>query len=307
MENILAECYGIGGANIFKVQGGFCADAFKISLNDKAYFLKRYDKKRPVAEKYSKLIDVYAPILCYLSETNMSDCVPKSILTTDGKNFCEDSNYKYLLYEYIDGTTIAEDKLTKLQTLKLGKIVGMLHSALYPKGEIPKSLYEDFSIEFNDKLSEFIYSDINEHQFLNPYISELKKLTKITTTLSEKAKICNAPYVLCHTDIHNWNLIQTDEDLILIDWEGIKYAPKEADFFALTNIPYKEDFINEYRKYNAAYELNQTILDFYNCRRKSEDIWEFIEKLLYENLSHEEKTVTIDCIVEECCSIAYLL
>ena len=40
-------------------------------------------------------------------------------------------------------------------------------------------------------------------------------------------------YALCHTDIHGWNLMQEDR-LILIDWEGLKLAPVEADLFSFT-------------------------------------------------------------------------
>lgn len=307
MENILAEHYCIKEVEVSAVQGGFCADAFKITTANKSYFLKRYDKNRPITEKCTKLIDSYTPILQYFSKSTMADYVPKFILTIDGKVLCEDNHYIYMLYEYIDGITIADRKLTKAQVKELGKIVGMLHSSLSEKCTIPKSMYEDFSIDFNDKLHNFIQSNISNYSFLDPYISNLKKLTIQTAEQSEKAKLCNAPFVLCHTDIHNWNLMQTKDNLILIDWEGIKYAPKEADFFALTDIPYREEFISEYKNYNEQYEINQTILDFYDVRRKSEDIWEFIEKLVHENLTPKERIQTINDIIEECSTISDLL
>ena len=47
--------------------------------------------------------------------------------------------------------------------------------------------------------------------------------------LSEILRRSNPKMALCHTDIHNWNLMQRDEQLVLIDWEGLKLAPVKAD------------------------------------------------------------------------------
>lgn len=39
--------------------------------------------------------------------------------------------------------------------------------------------------------------------------------------------------VLCHTDAHGWNLIQSNK-LVLVDWEGLRLAPPEADLNMFT-------------------------------------------------------------------------
>jgi thiamine kinase-like enzyme len=45
-------------------------------------------------------------------------------------------------------------------------------------------------------------------------------------------KAGNHAMQLCHTDAHGWNLMQ-NQNLMLIDWEGLKLAPVEADLRAL--------------------------------------------------------------------------
>lgn len=98
---------------------------------------------------------------------------------------------------------------------------------------------------------------------------------------------------LCHTDIHNWNLMQRDEQLVLIDWEGLKLAPVKADLMFFVDKPYYDVFMNIYLKLHKDFLINTDALLFYHIRRKLEDIWEFIEQLLYDNQEDKERNETI--------------
>jgi thiamine kinase-like enzyme len=69
--------------------------------------------------------------------------------------------------------------------------------------------------------------DIND--VLYPFIEPLNILVTAVEGFSQRLKHHSLRYILCHTDLHNWNLMQSGDDLVLIDWEGIRLAPVEAD------------------------------------------------------------------------------
>lgn len=104
---------------------------------------------------------------------------------------------------------------------------------------------------------------------------------------------------LCHTDIHNWNLMQFKQQLILIDWEGLRLAPVEADMMFLVDKPYYNRFLSIYRKSHKDFVINPDALQFYQEKRKLEDIWEFIEQLLFDNQDTQERADTIDSLRKE--------
>src|SRR5699024_4803514 len=136
----------------------------------------------------------------------------------------------YLLYKYIDGKTIGEKELNKEQVKQLSEIIATLH--LYGE-EIPvetDAIKEDFYVPFLeqlrntlDKKDTNLQNDIKK--LIYPYIEQINSLIGIVDHLSTELKNSHLRMVLCHTDLHNWNLMQSDQQLILIDWEGLKLAP----------------------------------------------------------------------------------
>ena len=115
--------------------------------------------------------------------------------------------------------------------------------------------------------------------------SELKSLSD---KIRDKIKFKNVKMTLCHTDAHYKNFMQ-GESLILVDWEGMKLAPAEADLFMFTQKQYWDIFIEHYSKLCPGFALDSEMLSFYILRRKIDDIWAFIESILYDNLSNEQR------------------
>jgi spectinomycin phosphotransferase len=103
---------------------------------------------------------------------------------------------------------------------------------------------------------------------------------------------------LCHTDLHCWGIMEFRAGLILIDWEGLKLAPVEADLMFLIDKPYFHDFLTSYKEKHNNFELNHDALHFYQGRRKLEDIDEFIEQLIFDLLPEQEGMNTKDYLKE---------
>lgn len=292
--DVLKDDYGIQPISSEPKQGGWAALAYKVVDKENAYFLKVYEKHRASTPKLTALIDQYSPILVWLEEnSDLKGKIPVPLLTKNGHYKCEDSDHIYLLYNYIDGETVGEKDLTEKQVKEFSQIIAELHSF---GDEIPvqtNALIEDFEVSFLEQLEEVMNrSKVNLpeelHDLISSYKSNVNAIILQIKDLSNKLKISRLDMALCHTDLHNWNLMQT-EKLMLIDWEGLKIAPVEADIMFLIDKPFFNDFFNSYKKAHPDYSINQDALDFYQIKRRLEDTWEFIEQLLYEELDAKDK------------------
>lgn len=86
---------------------------------------------------------------------------------------------------------------------------------------------------------------------------------------------------------------------MLIDWEGLKLAPVEADMMFFVDKPYFNEFLGIYQNTHKKYEMNPYALEFYQSKRKLEDIWEFMEQLLYDEQDERERVATMNYLREE--------
>lgn len=190
------------------------------------------------------------------------------------------------------------------QVQQIAKIIATLHSY---RDEIPvntKNIREDFSLPFLNQLKEilhkeFVSSSVDLKDLLGVYINPLEGSIDRVERLAMDIRRSNPKMVLCHTDIHNWNLMQSDEQIVLIDWEGLKLAPAEADLMFFVDKPYYDIFINIYQKLHKDFVINMDTLLFYRIRRKLEDIFEFIEQLLYDKQEEQERNETIKLLMSE--------
>jgi len=305
LKTVLKKHYGLENMDIAAQQGGWAALAYKVAGNKNTYFLKVYDKARASTPKWTSLIDKYVPVLKWLSRhTMLAGVVPVPLAARNGDWKCEDDDGVYLLYEYIEGETIGGSALTEKQIRQLAMIVSELHK--YGSG-IPADtadLKESFEVPFVPLLQNTLdrgYDRLADELkvLLDPYLESLHRLIVRMERLSAGLQNSQLRMALCHTDIHSWNLMQANGQLILIDWEGLKLAPVEADLMFLTDKPYYHTFMESYGVTHPEYALNQNALQFYQVRRKLEDIWEWIEQLLFDNQSIQERAGTLDSLKKE--------
>ena len=266
-----------------------------------AYFLKVYEKSRASTPKWTALIDDYVPVLLWLEEhSRLKGKIPVPILTQDGRYQCEDDEGIYLLYEYIVGDTIADTKLTKDQVRQLAEMIAELHRYGEEVPLVTSAMKESFTVPFLERLRSTLDRELpyDLGKVLLHHIDSMKKLMLKIEELSEALKNRDLRMALCHTDVHGWNLMSTGQ-LKLIDWEGLKLAPVEADMMSFVDEPYFSEFMRIYANTHSHYEVNIEALTFYQGRRKLEDVWEFMEQLLYDEQNDEERTSTLNSLRKE--------
>ncbi|MGI2296507.1 phosphotransferase enzyme family protein [Paenibacillus sp. GXUN7292] len=306
MKHLLKVKYDLEAAKIVPQHGGWAALAFKVYSSDGSFFLKFYEKSRASTPKWTALIDQYVPITVWLMHNSqLRGRLPVPVLTQNGDYKCEDDEGIYLLYEYIEGETVGDKELTGDQVEELSKMIAELH--LYGE-EIPvetKAIKEDFAVPFLAQMRTVVDQAIDElpyevRELIQSHMAQLMKLMDSIEKLSADLMKRNLKMTLCHTDLHNWNLMQSSSrQLMLIDWEGLKLAPVEADLMFFIDKPYYHAFMTNYRKVHNEFAINPDVLQFYQDRRKLEDIWEFIEQILFDRQDAQERAETISHLSRE--------
>ena len=308
-EKILKSNYNIETKSITQIEGGWSALAYIVEDFDNIkYLLKVYEKSRASTTYLTSKIDAYMPIIEWLNvNTKLKGKIIHPLSTLSGSFKCADKENIYLLSTYIEGSNLLALNLTTSQVKDLASIVVELHS--HGK-DIPISIQlikEDFDIEFTNKIT----SHLEQIDTLNAPLKELIQPSalhilhgiKLLTELSTVLKNSNLKSCLCHTDIHEGNILQTESGIVLIDWEGLKLAPAEADFFDIVRKDWQSIFFKKYKEIHPSYESNLDCLKFYQLRRILEDIWEFIEQLQYDEQSEEEQKVSLAYLESECLTV----
>jgi spectinomycin phosphotransferase len=304
IKNILITQFSVECTDCTEMHGGLSATNYKIVTDDKTYVLKIYDMKKAQASIWTENIDYYMPILIWLNEnTQLQGRVVRPIKTNAGDYRFDDDENVYLLFDYFEGETVGKI-FTDAQIIEAAGIMACLHSH---GAEIPvntEKIKEDFSVPFCFSLEHYVKESYSKSPddiktILQPCLEQLVSKTSEVITLSQKVTEKNSKMVLCHTDAHGFNFIQSKQ-LVLIDWEGLKLAPAEADLVMFTKKEYWTIFIDNYKKLRPGFMLDTDILTFYILRRKIEDIWAFVEGILVDHPSNEQRERDLE-FLSECC------
>ena len=290
IPKILLQNYNLHNSHLTPVQPGWSALAYRVEVDDKHYFLKVYDKTRYTSQVWIEGIDQYMPTLLWLGKYSvLQGRVPHVILTTCGNYKYENDTRVYILFDWIDGTTPRDEPLTKPQLACLAQIIAELHSF---NEQIPTSasvVRESYDIPFYESLMLRVQNaDANiPGEYLQMIIEKLHRLVEMASSLTA----LNLPHVLCHNDIHGWNVITQGDKLVLLDWEGLRFAPPEADLFMFKYERYWgrrwDEFVKVYRNVHPRLEINETAMRFFQLRRRLNDVDEFINNIVLDNESDE--------------------
>jgi len=303
LQETLLQHYHIDNALLTEVTPGWSALAYRVEASDRRYFLKVYDKTRYSAQMWIQGIDRYIPALIWLGKhTALRGRIPSIVTTTNGGYKCEDEEQLYILFDWIDGTTPRDEPLTPPQLSELSQIITELHGFGEGNPVLANVIRESYDIHFYDSLmSRTENSDENiPREYIPLIIEKLHYLSEVSSVLSKQ----NLPLVLCHNDIHGWNVITQGDRLVLLDWEGLKFAPAEADLFMFKYERYWgerwNEFYDVYRKTHPNLKINETAMRFFQLRRRLWDIDEFVSNITLDNESIEVQEEARQALIREC-------
>ncbi len=306
--------YGLNVYAMKEVPGGWSASAFIVQTDKGEYFVKVYDKHRPSVQPWIQRMALYMPAVLWLSaNTPLKDKMIAPILAKNAAYKVENINFVLVVFPYVDGKTLCETQLTSEQISQLADILALLHS-YGEKTPVPtEQLVELYTLPFLDSLNAAIHADnmpFGLRKALQTHSHEITQAVRALQLLAERMRLNPPLHVLCHTDIHGWNLMWGNR-LILIDWEGLRLAPVESDLFSFSDGFFfgyaKEEFFAAYQKVCPGYTVNETAMNFYRLRRRLEDIAEFAHSMINDNLTASEREKSLFDLQKECAALGGMI
>ena len=307
----IRETYGIDLVSLDHMPVGFVGIHYQARDSDgNGYFITVYDGSR-LAKISANRLAFTLPALEFLKRSGQFMDLTAPLPTVGGRlsAYCE--GFPVILYPFVEGHLLAEEApLSKKTWQELGQLVAKLHgSALHPKMMDP--IYEQFTFPFEIPLRQGLKKLETIHpsdkmvktalrELLLPRRELIYQLLNRLHNLADFMRLNSPPFVICHTDIHPWNVIRTvDRKLLIVDWEGICLAPAEYDLFIFTGCDFKF-FMQAYFEAGGQRKLTAEAFSFYFHRRNLEDLTDFVVRILDESGGHDRDRRDLDGIQQDC-------
>ena len=294
LSHLLKTEYGIITTSVFPAKGGFSAKAayHVVGADGAEYFVKVYDKSLPTTGFFVERIDFYMPVLEWLSSSPaLYGRVLTPIPTLDGTYKAETDNDVYAVFLFVEGDVPGIQAMTQAQTVELAKTLALLHDISQAIPFPTPGLNEDISLSFCEQLVKYLSKakmmDGKLSNLMLPNADMLSRAIHEILHLRDKIRTGYYPIVLCHGDAHGNNVIQSKQ-LVLADWEDLRWAPAEADLFIHSWHNHGDIFLKAYAAARQNYIISKELLYFYTLRRRIEDIWVDVQRLTEESPNETE-------------------
>jgi spectinomycin phosphotransferase len=193
-----------------------------------------------------------------------------------------------VLYPFLAGHVAIEVGLTAEQWTELGVALKAIHSQKLPDNLLQLMEREVYSPEFRVRAAGFLrqaLAGVYDHgpcsgmaELLRARKSEIEHMISRAEELAGTLASDNErPFVVCHADLHKWNIqVEPGGELLILDWDSLKLAPKECDLMYIGgNIGgYRGDEAEEasfYRGYGDT-RVDLLALTYYRYERIVTDI-----------------------------------
>ncbi|HAT8866532.1 TPA: phosphotransferase [Legionella pneumophila subsp. pneumophila] len=220
------------------------------------------------------------------------------------------ASFKAILYLYIEGSNAMEANLSDQHWIEFGATMKNFHSA-----NIPDTITSDVSQEtFPSKWRQIVKAFLARIQhevfedaiaarmavFLKSKSENILELVRHSEYLASVLEKQPLDYVLCHADIHGWNLLISKEgELFVVDWDTLIYAPKERDLMFIgagigdtgRTVPEEENLF--YQGYGTT-DINQDAIAYYRFERIIQDIGEYCEHIFLSNENDEDRMQSLE-------------
>jgi spectinomycin phosphotransferase len=158
----------------------------------------------------------------------------------DGALWVDLGEFNLILYSFIAGENGGERGLSGSQWSELGRILRAVHTTCLGADLVAKVHTESFQPQWGPMVRTLDYllqevafnrpCEIELARFWQTRRNEIFKLLARTEKLGRSLRLEPPGFVLCHADIHPFNILLDGEgSMYIVDWDGLIYAPKERD------------------------------------------------------------------------------
>ena len=175
----------------------------------------------------------------FLSEQRVPHIVTP-MMTQNQALWVEMDGFVLTLYPFIDARTATEVGLSDEQWGALGTALRQIHMSRLPTGLQQIVLREPFVPSRRNVLTQLGQvmgqddlvdpAQIALRAFWQARQDDIQLLIERADTLGAELRQAPLPHVLCHADIHTWNvLLDSKQQMWIVDWDEVIQAPKERD------------------------------------------------------------------------------
>jgi spectinomycin phosphotransferase len=294
----LRDAYGLTIEKVVFLPLGadFNTAVYRVTTTDGAdHFLKL---------RSGKFLEASVSVPKYLADLGIKQVIPP-LATKTGQLWANLEPFKAILYPYIEGCNGVEAKLSEDQWTQFGAAIKKLHSIDIPSSITKDILRETFSSKWRESVKAFLIRIENEvfeepvaakmALFLKSKSSEILKLVERAEELAFAIQKQPIDYVLCHADMHGWNLIVDKENaLYIVDWDTLIFAPAERDLMFIgagiwdSGLTAAEEASLFYKGYGQA-EINHAVLAYYRFERIIQDIGDYCEYIFLSDEGGDDR------------------
>jgi spectinomycin phosphotransferase len=246
--------------------------------------------------------DVAAAVCAYLAEGGLPHVVPPLRSSTNSVTV-EDGELSFTVYPFIEGRTGVEAGLVERHWLALGAQIRRLHASVLPSdlsARVATETYRPAALDVVRRIDRVVASRSfagriarDVAAFWTAHRAEIRTLVERTEALGRQVERLSLPLVLCHADLHTWNvIIDGDGEPWLIDWDEVVHAPKERDLmFVIGGIGPGLVDPHETRWFLDGYgdtTVDPLALSYYRHAWAVQDIGGYGERILFDRRCRDE-------------------
>ena len=270
---------------ITPLQPGFVAHAHRVQTTTHDVMVKTYDRTRAITARMLEYAPFYLQVTDYLAtQTPVHGRIGAPLACPDGTFLYDDTQFVSAVFAYLPGITPRNNPLTTAQHCDMATTVGLIHqvSAQVPL-PVPARI-ETFVPRWDTHWADMLGRDWGQlpsavQQQLQPYRASLQLLHQRLHGVAQYLQSHPLPMVLCHSDIHGWNVIVQDDRTWLIDFEGLVLAPAEQDLFCWYSDAAWPAVFATYQQVVGGHTVHPQAMYFYQIKRYLEDIYEWVVEL----------------------------
>lgn len=271
---------------------------YRLTSTQKPYFLK-------LRRGVFKEVSVTLPRFLY--EQGVQELIP-AYATQSGALWAALGEYRVMLFPFVEGHDAYDVPLTDAQWRQFGAALRRVQSAVLPPTLAAAIPQETYTPQWRERVNYFM-QQIEKRPFTDPVAQKLAaflqekrevvaQLVQQTEELVAQVRERPLPQVLCHSDIHAWNLLISHEGaLYLVDWDDPILAPKERDLMfigaGLGDIWYTPREIGLFYEGYGAAEVDQAVLAYYRGERIIQDIAAYCEQIFLSDEGDADRQVAL--------------
>lgn len=248
----------------------------------------------------------------YLSDSGCKNVV-SPVETIDQKLWSFFMGFTGVLYPFINGKNAIERTLSNEQMIEFGASIKKLHSVNMPTDLAAVIPNEEFSEKWSTILKSLlkyieqnIFEDVTLHKtaaFLKEKSVQIQNIIERTKQLADGLQKEELPYVLCHADLHKWNLLVSETGhVFIVDWDTLIFAPKERDlmFIGAGIEPDQSNIDKESELFYCGYgktDVNHNAVAYYRYARIVEDLAVYCQQIFFSNDDTQSKFKAFEYLV----------